>query len=266
MLRHQSRIQSFVLMIFTSLAAFPVKLQAEGRPKQEILVAAAASLREVLDELEPAFEKENPQIQLSFHFAASGALQQQIEQGAPVDVFISAARKPVDALLEKKLLVPSSVRILCSNELVLIVPQDKPLPQSLVDLKKSNYPRIALGESRTVPAGEYAEAWLAKAGLLSSLKNQLVPAASVRQVLTFVESGNVAAGFVYASDAHASKRVRVALRANPSDHPPIIYPMGLVKKSQHPSSGLAFIQYLQSPLARQVFKAFGFIPPAETTL
>jgi molybdate transport system substrate-binding protein len=266
MLRLPSFIQRFVLLLLVSLMLIPVRLKAEGRSKQELLVGAAASLKEVLENLAPLFEKIHPDIKVILQFAASGALQQQIEQGAPIDVFISAATKPIDRMLQKNLLIQGSVQSLCGNEMVLIVPKDKPSPQTLADLKKSDYPRLALGESRSVPAGEYAEAWLTHAGLLTELKDKLVPAANVRQVLTFVESGNVSAGFVYASDALASKKVKVALRANRLMHPPIVYPMALIKKSQHQNAGRTFTKFLQGPEARRILQTHGFVLSPENAL
>jgi len=258
MLRQAYRIQSLLLLLLTSLASFPAMLVAETRPKQEIMVAAAASLKDVMEKIGPEFAKEFPKITVTFQFGASGALQQQIERGAPVDVFISAAESPIEVLRKKNLLLQGSVQNLCSNELVLIVPKDKPTLQNLEELKKSAYKRIALGENRTVPAGQYAEAWLKQAGLLAALKDKLVPVANVRQVLTLVETGNASAGFVYASDALISQQVKVVLRAEPDMHPTIVYPLALVAKSKQPEAGLAFAKFLQGQGARQILLRYGF--------
>jgi molybdate transport system substrate-binding protein len=263
MLNRRSCLQHFACLLLISLISAPAMLMAEAKSKQEILVAAAASLKDVFEEIAPAFEKEHPNIRVSFQFAASGALQHQIEQGAPVDLFVSAAMRQVEALERKSLLVKGSVQTLLTNELVLIVPHNLLPPQSLADLKKPLYKRIALGESRSVPAGQYAEAWLQKAGLDADLQERLVPASNVRQVLTFVESGNVAAGFVYASDARTSQKVKIALRADTSMHPPIVYPLGMIQRSRKKAEAQAFIQFLQGVGARRIFLKHGFLFPTE---
>ena len=263
MFHRSSWISSFSPLLFGSFLLFAQGLRAESKPKEELLIGAASSLKDGLEAMQPLFEKQEPQLHLTFQFAASGTLQQQIEQGAPMDFFISAAKKQVDELLKKDLLVPESVANLAGNTLVLIVPRDKPGLTRLDELKNPAYSRIAIGEARSVPAGEYAEAWLQKYNLLSALQGRLVPAANVRQVLSFVETGNVSAGFVYGSDALTSSRVKVALRASPGDHPPIVYPMALVKKSKHAAAAQRFLKFLQSAPARRILSERGFVVPAE---
>lgn len=263
MLRRRTCIQHFIYLILINLLTLPASVSAAAKPKQEILVAAAASLKDVFEEIGSAFAKKFPDTHVTFQFAASGALQQQIEQGAPVDVFVSAAVKQVEALLQKDLLIKESVQTHFSNELVLIVRRDQIAPQSLGDLKNPAYKRVALGESRTVPAGQYAEAWLQKAALWEALKDRLVPASNVRQVLTFVETGNVTAGFVYASDALTSHKVKVALRAGADQHPPIVYPMALVKRSQKQAAAGTFMKFLGSSEGRSILLKHGFLVPPE---
>ncbi|WP_141734146.1 molybdate ABC transporter substrate-binding protein [Oligoflexus tunisiensis] len=257
----RDRSQAMACLLLMSMILLSARLKAESQPKQELMVAAAASLKDVLEEIGPAFEQDHPGLHVTFHFASSGALQQQIEQGAPVDVFISAAPRQVEALRQKNLLLQDSLQNLCSNELVLIVPRTQAAPQSPLDLQKSGFKRIALGEARTVPAGQYAEAWLKNLGLHATLQPRLVPAANVRQVLTFVASGNVSAGIVYASDARTSSQVKVALRADPSLHPPITYPLAIIKKSKRPAAARVFAQFLQGDKARGLLRKHGFLVP-----
>jgi molybdate transport system substrate-binding protein len=262
MFKATASLKHFACLILISMLSTPAMLSAAEKPREEVLVGAAASLKEVLEELAPAFEKKHPELRVNFQLAASGALQQQIEQGAPMDVFISAAEGPVKILSDKGLLVPGSVKTILSNELVLITPANQPGPQTLADLKNPTYKRIAIGESRTVPAGQYAEAWLAYEKLSTELKDRLVPASNVRQVLTFVATGNAAAGFVYASDALTSDKVKVAIRARADQHPPIAYPLALVKRSNKQVAGQAFARFLESPEARSIFVKRGFLLPA----
>lgn len=263
MLSRRTCIQHFIYLLLVSLMTLPAMVSAAAKPKQEIIVAAAASLKDAFEEVGAAFEKNFADTRVTFQFAASGALQQQIEQGAPLDVFASAALKQVEALLLKDLLVKDSVRTLFSNELVLIVRRDQTSPQSIQDLKHPIYKRLALGESRTVPAGQYAEAWLQKAAVWDAVKDRLVPASNVRQVLTFVETGNATAGFVYASDALSSRKVKVALRAAADQHPPIVYPTALVKRSQNKAMAQAFLSFLAGSEARSILLKHGFLVSAE---
>jgi molybdate transport system substrate-binding protein len=262
MFKSTGRIKQFACLILISMLSTPAMLSATEKPREEVLIGAAASLKDVLEEIAPVFEKKHPELRVNFQLAASGALQQQIEQGAPLDVFISAAEGPMKILSDKGLLVPGSVKTILSNEVVLITPANQLGPQTLADLKNPTYKRIAIGESRTVPAGQYAEAWLAQEKLSAELKDRLVPASNVRQVLTFVATGNAAAGFVYASDALTSDKVKVAIRARADQHPPIAYPLALVKRSNKQVAGQAFARFLESPEARSIFVKRGFLLPA----
>jgi molybdate transport system substrate-binding protein len=262
MFKPRHTMKHFACLVLISMLFTPVMLSATEKRKEDVLVAAAASLKDVLEDIGPAFEKKHPSLRVNFQLAASGALQQQIEQGAPVDVFISAAEGPMKILMDKDLLVPGSLKAILSNELVLIIAPNLPVPQSLADLKNPIYTRIALGETRTVPAGQYAEAWLAHENLSTALKDRLVPASNVRQVLTFVASGNAAAGFVYASDALTSDKVKVALRARADQHPPITYPLALVKRSKKQAAAQEFAKFLESPEAQRIFVKRGFRLPA----
>lgn len=253
------------LAIVITTACFLPALYANDQ-RREILVGAAASLRDAFEDISPLFEKQNPSIKLVFQFAASGTLQQQIEQGAPFDIFVSAAQKQIDALQQKDLVVKDSVQILVSNSLVLIVPKNKTSPQKLEDLKHPAYRRIAIGEKQTVPAGQYAEQWLEKSRHLPTLKDRLIPASNVRQVLTFVETGNADAGFVYKSDALISSKVTVAFQAAADQHEPIVYPLALIKKSKNLESARSFVTFLKSEPARLILLKRGFTVPTEKAL
>jgi molybdate transport system substrate-binding protein len=263
MFKAHTYIKQFACLILISMLSAPAMVNATEKPKEELLVAAAASLKELLEEIGSAFAKKLSELRVNFQLAASGALQQQIEQGAPIDVFISAAEGPMKVLLDKGLIVPGSLKTLLSNELVVVVPANQPAPQTLADLKGPAYKRIALGESRTVPAGQYAEAWLKHEKLDTALKDRLVPASNVRQVLTFVATGNASAGFVYASDALTTDKVKIAIRARADQHPPINYPVALVKRSTKQTAGQAFATFLESPEAQRIFVKHGFHLPAE---
>ncbi|HEX8430420.1 MAG TPA: molybdate ABC transporter substrate-binding protein [Longimicrobium sp.] len=223
-----------------------------------VTVSAAASLREAVTELEREYEAANPGVDVRANFGASGALRRQIEQGAPVDVFISAATGPMDALEAAGLIDRRTRRVLAGNELVLIVPAGRPSTVSTFpDLAK--VPRVALGAPASVPAGEYADEVLRNAGVEREVRARAVYAQDVRQVLAFVASGNADAGVVYRTDAASTDRVRIAATAPVGSHRPIVYPVALVAGRERPEAATAFVGFLLGPRGRAVLRARGFV-------
>jgi molybdate transport system substrate-binding protein len=228
-----------------------------------LLTAAAASLQNALEEINPLFKEANksanPLVELKYNFAASGPLQQQIEQGAPVDVFISAAAQQMDALQKKDLLLADTRKQLLTNSLVLIVPNNSTLSlTSFEQLTDANIGKISLGEPRSVPAGKYAEEVFTKLGILEELRPKFVYGNSVRNVLSAVESGNADAGIVYLTDAKISKQVKQIATADPKLHSPIVYPIAVIKASKNQESAKAYVKFLSSNPAQDVFKKYGF--------
>ncbi|MEC4818650.1 MAG: molybdate ABC transporter substrate-binding protein [Scytonema sp. PMC 1069.18] len=224
-----------------------------------VLVSAAASLKDAMEEIKPLYQKSHPNVNLNYNFGASGALQQQIEQGAPADVFLSAGKKQMDALEKKGLLLPGTRSNLANNRLVLVIPKNSTGVTSFNTLADSKIKKISIGEPRSVPAGQYAEQVLQKLNLWEKLKPKLVFANNVRQVLATVESGNADAGLVYATDAKISNRVKVAVAADDKYHSPIVYPMAVLKSSKNVSAAKEFVQFLSTEPAKNVLKKYGFI-------
>jgi molybdate transport system substrate-binding protein len=228
-----------------------------GSEAVELHVLAAASLSGSLNELIHQYETTHPNVKLVTNYASSGILQKQLEQGAPADVFISAASKQMDELKEKGMIATHSV--LLKNRLVLIVPKSSAVEISdFSDLESSSVKRIAVGHPDTVPAGAYAKQTLTHHGVWERVQPKLVFAKDVRQVLTYVESGNADAGFVYKTDALSSNRVRISLTAAEESHQPIVYPIGVVKATKHPDEAKAFYEWLHTPEAQNVFEQHGF--------
>lgn len=229
-----------------------------------ITVSAAASLQDVLEAITPSFITAHPNIAVSYNFGSSGALQQQIEQGAPADVFISAATAQMDALAAKGLIVPASRQTLVTNRLVLIVPSASTLNiTQLEQLATAKISHFAIGEFRSVPAGQYAEEALKNSGLLEPLQSKFVFGNSDRSVLAAVESGNADVGIVYATDAALSKRVRITMSIPPSAHSPILYPVAAIKKTEQLEAAQSFIQFLTTESAQKIFEDFGFGPSTQ---
>ncbi|WP_392533509.1 molybdate ABC transporter substrate-binding protein [Nostoc sp. C117] len=227
----------------------------------DILISAAASLKDTLEEIKPLYQQSKSNININYNFGASGALQQQIEQGAPADIFISAGKKQMDALEKKGLLVSGTRANLANNRLVLIVADDIVGISSFYDLTDAKIKKIAIGEPRSVPAGQYGQEVLKKLKLYDRLKPKLVFANNVRQVLAAVESGNAEAGLVYATDAKISKKVKVVVAADDKYHSPIVYPIAVLKSSKNPSAAKEFVQFLSTNPAKDILRKYGFIVP-----
>lgn len=237
-------------------AVMPVAANAQS---PTLLIAAAASLQETLKEVDPLFKSANPGIAVNYNFAASGPLQQQIEQGAPIDIFIAAATRQMDALQQKNLILTDTRRNILTNSLVLVVPSNSTLGlTSFKQLTNSNVKKISVGEPRSVPAGQYAEEVFKNLGILDRLKSKFVYGNSVRNVLGTVESGNADAGVVYATDARISNKVKQVATAASNLHSPIVYPMAVIKASKNQSTARAYAQFLTSQKAQAIFKKYGF--------
>jgi len=230
-----------------------------GGAAEPVTVAAAASLREVMTELEAEYEAAHPGVRVRTTFGASGALRQQIEQGAPIDLFVSAAAAPMDALAKSGRVDTATRRVLAGNELVAIVPaQGGAAVAALADLAKPAVRRVALGAPASVPAGEYAEEALRAAGVLEAVRAKAVYAQDVRQVLAYVASGNADAGLVYRTDAAVSPRVRVAAAAPAGSHRPIVYPVAAVTDARNPEGARAFLAFILGPRGREALRRHGF--------
>lgn len=223
----------------------------------ELTISAAASLQDSLEELQKAYENEHDNIKITFNFGGSGALQQQILEGAPVDLFFSAAQDKFDELVQKDLIDKKQGTDLLANELVLVVPKNNEKHiQSFEDLMKAG--KIAVGTPETVPAGKYGIETLKNMNLWENVESKVVYTKDVRQVLTYTETENVDAGLVYKTDALVSEKVDVVSTAKEDTHTPIIYPVGVIKESKHAKEAEDFYHYLQSDQAMKVFKKYGF--------
>lgn len=228
---------------------------------QELIVSAAASLTNAFGEIGKKFESANSGTKVVLNFAASGALLQQIDKGAPVDVFASADQKTMDQAAEKKLIVPETRKDFVKNELVLIVPSaSKVQVKELKELVPGGFAKIALGNPETVPAGRYAREVLTNEGIWEQLKARYIFGESVRQVLDYVVRGEVDAGFVFATDAAVAKdRVRVVLEAQ--KHKPITYPISVVGSTKNKDLAKRFVDFVLSGEGQEVLARYGFGKP-----
>lgn len=233
--------------------------EATATESTELVISAAASLTDALTAIADLYQKEHPNIKLTLNFGASGALQQQIEQKAPVDLFLSASKENFDPLVTEGLIDKKHQKDLLGNELVVIVPKDAANDvQTIDDLNSESIKKIAFGTPETTPAGKYAKAALEHYKLWEKLKEKYVLTKDVRQSLTYVETGNVDAGFVFKTDALISDKVTIAFSVDPNSHPPIVYPAGVTSYSKHPEEAKRLYTFLQTDEAQNVFKKYGF--------
>ncbi|WP_404323227.1 molybdate ABC transporter substrate-binding protein [Cytobacillus firmus] len=249
-----------LMVLFLSLAGCQSKNTGEEQrdaagEKVELTISAAASLQDALTEIEARFEKEHPNVLISFNFGASGSLQQQISQGAPADLFFSAAEDKFDKLVNDGLIEEKNGIDLVGNELVLVVPKGSKI-KSFHDLTEAD--KFSIGTPESVPAGKYAKELLEKIDIWNNIEEKVVYAKDVRQVLTYVETNNVDAGIVYKTDALISEKVNIVDTAEENTHDPIIYPLGVIKDTSHPEEAKLFYDYLQNEKSMDIFKEYGF--------
>jgi molybdate transport system substrate-binding protein len=252
----------YVVRFFVLLAlALPAFHAAGALAAQELIVSAAASLTNAFQDVGKKFEAENPGVKVIFNFAASGPLLQQIEGGAPVDVFASADQKTMDQAKEKHLILDESRKDFAGNQLVLIAPAgSKTLVKSARDLAGHEVSRVALGKPETVPVGRYTREALTNSGLWETLTPKFIYGDSVRQVLDYVARGEVDAGFVFATDAAIAKdKVRVA--AVIEEHKPVVYPIAVVSSTQKKQLAQKFLDFVLSKKGQEILAGYGFGKP-----
>ena len=255
---NRPRVRLLVLITLFMLATFGQTNYADT-----IRIAAAISMKDTLESIQPLLETATGD-KLELSFDASGQIASQIRGGAPIDVFISASARIADELLTSKHVDPASRRIVCGNSLVLVVPGGtRDAPDSFAALANPKFTRIAVGEPKSVPAGEYAMQALRFLKIESAVTDRLVYGANVRQVLSYVERGEVSAGIVYRTDALlVGEKVRVAAVADPAWHAPIEYIGVAIAASKHPEAAGRFLDYLQTPAAREAMTSRGFTVPS----
>lgn len=237
----------------------------ENNPEQsnekalELTVAAAASLTDAMKEIEELYKKDHSNTTFEFTFGASGALQSQIEEGAPVDVFLSAAQKQMDSLEEKDMIDKDSRKDLLLNKVVLITPQDSNADiKTFEDISTDKVKKIALGEPESVPVGQYSEEVFDALNIKDQAVAKAVYGTDVRQVLSWVETGEVECGIVYATDAATTDKVEVVTEAPEDSHKPVIYPAALIKDSKNKEAAKSFLDFLSTKEAQEVFEKYGF--------
>ena len=252
--RKLSDMKPRAVLFSLALASCILSVRAE-----QLQIFAAASLTDALKEIAPAYEAASGE-KLQFNFAASNALARQIQEGAPADVFISADEAKMESLQRAGKILDGTRQSLLSNTLAVVVEIDSPLKlDSAQALTQPAVKRIALADTKGVPAGVYAKQYLEKIGVWEAVKDRVVPTENVRAALAAVESGNAEAGIVYKTDAAISKAVKVACEVPAKEGPDISYPFAVVKESKNPEAAIKFLDYLKSEPVLAIFRKYGFI-------
>jgi molybdate transport system substrate-binding protein len=254
-----NKIITFILLFFLIILYWMVPAGCTQKASVTLNISAAASLTDALTEINTLYNKDNTNITITPNFASSGTLQKQIEQGAPCDVFISAAATQMDNLEKGSLILTESRKNLLNNAVVLVVPADSILGlTSFNDLTKDTVKKIALGDPKSVPAGTYGQQAFEKLGITALVQSKLILGSDVRQVLNYVESGEVDAGIVYSTDAVVSSKVKVVASAPAEINAKIVYPVAVIKASQNTGAAQDYIDFLFTSKAREIFEKFGF--------
>jgi molybdate transport system substrate-binding protein len=244
-----------------AIAGLPAA-HAEGT----VTVFAAASLKNALDGLNAAWKAETGK-EATISYAASSALAKQIEEGAPADIFISADLDWMKYLSDKDLTKKDTETKLLGNQIVLVAPKDSTATTAIAngfDLSGLlGDGKLAMADVKGVPAGKYGKAALESLGVWPSVEAKVAQAENVRAALKLVATGEAALGIVYTTDAIAEPGVKVIGTFPEDSHPPIVYPVGVLAESKS-SDAAAFVAYLLSAKAQELFKAQGFTYLART--
>ncbi len=235
--------------------------RSQNIEKKELVILAAASLTDACNDIKEKYEAEHSNITLTFSYAGSGALQTQIEEGVPADIFLSAAMKQMTALQDQDMVAPETVVKLLENKVVLIVPENSSLSLvSFEDVIREDVTLIGLGEPGSVPVGQYAEEIFTYLGITDEVRKKANYGADVRTVLSWVEEGAVDCGVVYATDAFNGNQLKIICEAPADSCQPVVYPAGILKGSGEEEEAAKFLEYLQQDDVMEIFAAYGFTP------
>jgi molybdate transport system substrate-binding protein len=236
--------------------------QQKGSQPAQITVSAAASLTEAFTDMEKEFENKKPDIDIVYNFGASGTLRTQIEGGAPIDVFASAAEDQMNMLASKGFVYNDTREDFVENSLVMIAPKGNTLGLTgMQDLTKTEVEKISIGNPDTVPAGKYAKEALNNAGLWDSVSGKMLMGENVKQALVYVERGEAEAGFVFSTDASSAENGSIEVISSVPVTTPITYPIAVVSSSQHKEESQMFIDFVTGEKGRYILEQYGFSIP-----
>lgn len=232
--------------------------QDKSQEEISLTVSAAVSLTDALEEIQELYKKDH-NVEFSFNLAGSGTLAQQIQQGAPVDVFISANQQWMDTLEDEDEILSETRADITGNNLVLITEDNSSIDyESFEEISADDVEQIAVGNPESVPAGKYTEEILTNLEMWDDLEDTFILAKDVRQVLTYVETGNAEIGFVYESDALSSDKIKILAEADKDTHEPIIYPGAVIADTTEEEAAKEFLKFMESDEAQEILANHGF--------
>lgn len=252
-----SRIMAMV--IATVFLMSGCKGVEETKEKQELVILAAASLNEAMEEISQEYEKANDGVELLISYGASGTLKAQIEEGSAADIYFSADRKKVADLETKGLVMGDTLSDLLYNDIVLISSGNNTAQiKGVEDIEKASVSMIGIGEPKTVPAGKYAQEALESMGLWEDIQEKFNFGSDVKQVLSWVETGEVECGVVYRTDALKNDKITIVAEIPKDSHTEIVYPACVIQSSEAKEEAIKFMRYLKTNEAKEVFEKYGF--------
>ena len=241
------------------LTVFALAACSGGAADDELLVFAATSLTDAMSEAAAEFEATSG-TKVDVSFGPSRALAQQIASGAPADLYFAAGQPPMDFLQEGGHVAEESAVRLLSNKIVLITGQNAPSVGSVDELADAGFERIAMPDPEIAPAGNYTRAALQSLGLWDGLLPRIVFANDVRATLSYVQTGNADAGFLYQTDAATADDVAVLDIVPPDAYPDVVYPAAVLQDAENEKGAAAMLEFLQGDAAREIFRKHGFTP------
>lgn len=247
-----------ILAILVCILSGCTNNNSNNGEKTNITIAAAASLKNCMDDkIIPMFEEKYPNVKVEATYDSSGKLQTQIEQGADIDIFMSAAMKQMNSLNEKGLIESNSIVELLENKLVLIIPEgSKKEIKTFEDVLKAD--KIAIGDPESVPAGQYAKELFENLNIWNEVLEKSSLGTNVTEVLNWVSEGSADAGIVYSTDATSKDNVKIVLEAKEGTVSKVIYPVGITNNSENKEVSKNFVDFLQSDEIINIFKSYGF--------
>lgn len=250
----------FVVALCFGMVAFLAASPGEEEKPATITVSAAASLTEAFTDIAEEFEAANPGTKIELNLAGSGTLRTQIESGAPVDVFASASESDMDLLSEKSLIEEGSRKDFAANTVVMVVPEKNgsESTKTLEDLTANSIEKIAIGNPETTPIGKYAKHALEDAEIWDEIESKVILGETVKQVLTYVETGEADAGFVFITDAESGQKdlYEIALTAPVNES--ITYPIAVVSGSANKEEAQEFVYFVTGTRGQEILAEYGF--------
>jgi molybdate transport system substrate-binding protein len=248
------------ILCLAVLALIAASLGAEEQQPTTMTVSTASTLTEAFTDIAREFEAAHPGTKVELNLASSGTLRTQIESGAPVDVFASSSESDMDLLSEKGLIEESSRKDFAANTIVMVVPEknSSETPKSLEDLTAGSIEKIAIGNPETTTIGKYVKPVLESAGIWDEIESKVILGETVKQVLTYVETGEVDAGFVFLTDAESGQKDLHEIAFTVPVNESITYPIAVVNESANKEGAQEFVDFVTGTRGQEILAEYGF--------